>query len=165
MSSTVAHASNLCSNMAAGWSSRCPETPGLNRAMDQPRPDGSPEFVRGRRSTRSTQDRRACAATEAEVDGLTERLDGGGSGVSRGAGRSSVVLGAASGLGATRSARRRLARCNAKAQTPKASNTPAMIAATSAEVRLPARHVAVANRKLTPAHDKRCRLPCMGMRV
>jgi hypothetical protein len=30
-----------------------------------------------------------------------------------------------------------------------------MIAATGAEVRLPARHVAAANRKLNPAHDKR----------
>lgn len=59
------------------------------------------------------------------------------------------------GSGVMRLSTRRLARCRAKALTPSASNTPAMIAATEAEVRLPARHVAAANRKLNPAAEKR----------
>jgi hypothetical protein len=67
----------------------------------------------------------------------------------------SAALPAGSGAGVRRSSGRWLARRSATALTPSASNTPAMIAATGAESRLPARHVLAANRKLNPAHDNR----------
>ena len=88
------------------------------------------------------------------MDGLTERPDGAGLVCHAALDGRAFSSALRVGSGAMRSARRRLARCSAKELTPKASNTPAMIAATWAEVRLPARHVAVANRKLNPAHDK-----------